>query len=164
MIYYSHLEDYIKNLYTSIGINKPEQLNRYSIAFKLGITLYTFNGASEGVYSNGRQYIFLNRNLTEREQWQEFGHELCHVLRHAGNQKKMSRTFIEYQEWQADNFTLHFCIPTFMLRGLGLPQDHQKAIWEIRKNFNVTHEFACKRLDMYKSKVYQEVVSGGRSN
>ena len=152
MLYYTHLEDYIKKIYTSIGINKPEQLKRYSIASELGITLYTFNGASEGVYSNGRQYIFLNRNLTSEEQWQEFGHELCHVLRHAGNQKKMSRLFIEYQEWQADNFALHFCVPTFMLRAMSLPRDRKQAIWEIQMAFNVTYEFAKIRLEKFSQK------------
>ncbi|MFJ7933668.1 ImmA/IrrE family metallo-endopeptidase [Sporosarcina sp. NPDC096371] len=149
---YSHLEDYVKNLYTSIGINNPEQLNKNSIAVRLGITLYAFNGTSEGVYSNGRQYIFLNRNLTRRGQWQEFGHELCHILRHAGNQKKMPRTFIDYQEWQAENFALHFCIPTFMLMHLELPKDFYLAARMVRETFHVTYEFAEKRLDMWKRK------------
>ncbi|MEK3935981.1 ImmA/IrrE family metallo-endopeptidase [Sporosarcina sp. FSL W7-1349] len=153
----SHLEDYIKDLYLNIGIKNPGKLNQHTIARRLNIWLYPFNGPSEAIYSNGRQYIFLNRNLTPQEQWQEFAHELCHILRHSGNQKKMARLFLEYQEWQADSFASHFCIPTFMLRRLELPQDRQKAVWKIQQTFNVTNEFAELRLKMYENKVYSGV-------
>lgn len=146
MFNYTHLEDYIKNLYLKIGVDKPKQLNRHTIAPRLGITLYPFNGTSEAVYSNGRQYIFLNSNLTQQEQWTEFAHELCHILRHSGYQKKMARSFVEYQEWQADHFSYHFCVPTFMLDRLRGITAHG-----IMNLFNVDYAFACRRLEMYKN-------------
>lgn len=146
---YSHLEDYIVDLYKKIGIQKPEQLKLETVSKRLNVWVYTFGWTSEAVYSNGRQYIFLNRDLTSQEKWQEFGHELCHVLRHTGYQRKMYPLFHELQEWQADNFMYHFCVPTFMLRRIRLPPDRRAAVYLISKTFNVEMEFAEKRLDRY---------------
>lgn len=151
---HSHLEDYIADLYKKIGIRRPEQLKLDAVSKKLNIWVYTFGRSSEAVYSNGRQYIFLNRYLSPQEKWQEFGHELCHILRHSGNQRKMHPLFIELQEWQADNFALHFCIPTFMLQQIHLPPEKPQAVRLIADMFNVDYEFACKRLEMYKNKTF----------
>lgn len=32
------------------------------------------------------------------------------------NKKGLNSLYLEYQEWKANNFVLHICIPTFMLR------------------------------------------------
>lgn len=116
----------------------------HDVARRLDIWVYTFGGSSEAIYSAGRQYIFLNRHLTPQQQWQEFGHELCHILRHSGHQKKMNRSFVEYQEWQADYFALHFCVPTFMLDDI-----KNINIYKITNLFNIDYEFALKRLEVY---------------
>lgn len=151
---HSHLEDYIANLYKKIGIRRPEQLKLDAVSKKLNIWVYTFGRPSEAVYSNGRQYIFLNRYLSPQEKWQEFGHELCHILRHTGYQKKMNPLFVELQEWQADNFAMHFCVPTFMLQRIRLPPDRQAAVYVIAETFNVEMKFAELRLDRYLQKLY----------
>ena len=152
MYHYSHLEDYIITLYTKIGIQRIEHVTMKNVASGLDITVYTFEGSSEGVYAAGRQYIFLNRDLSLQEQWQEFGHELCHILRHAGHQGRMAQSFVEYQEWQADNFALHVCIPTFMLVEMELSRNRKRALWEIQESFNVTYDFAEKRLEQFTQK------------
>lgn len=91
--------------------------------------------------------IFLNKSNKKRE-WQEFGHEICHYLRHSGNQTKMDPLFIELQEYQADSFAYHFCIPTFMLENL-----YYYNTYNIMQLFNVEHQFAKKRLEMYHAKL-----------
>ncbi|MEQ6048477.1 ImmA/IrrE family metallo-endopeptidase [Lysinibacillus capsici] len=60
-------------------------------------------------------YIFLNNQLTICQSWQDFGHELGHVLLHMGNQQRMYPLFREYQEYKANNFMYHACVPSFML-------------------------------------------------
>lgn len=155
---YSHLEDYITNLYKKIGIQKPEQIDMYNVAKMLNIWVYTFGGTSEAVYSNGRQYIFLNRDLSPQEKWQEFAHELCHILRHAGHQRKMNPLFLEYQEWQADNFALHFCVPTFMLQRIRLPPEQRDAVQLIADTFNVDYKFATERLSRYHQKLFADCI------
>lgn len=148
---YTHLEDYIYDLYKSIGITTPEQLDMLQIARKLGVEI---------IY---RKTIFRFENEiilvpgTTKEEWMDFGHELCHYLRHCGNQANLHPLFIELQEWQAENFTMHFCVPTFMLRKLKLPYNRQAAIYLISSTFNVDLAFAEKRLNRYINKLY----SGG---
>ncbi|MCY1631342.1 MULTISPECIES: ImmA/IrrE family metallo-endopeptidase [Bacillus] len=54
--------------------------------------------------------IILDSRLSPPEQWKEFGHELCHVLRHEGNQLTMSPLSAELQEMQANVFAYKFCV------------------------------------------------------
>jgi Zn-dependent peptidase ImmA (M78 family) len=82
-------------------------------------------------------------------QWQEFGHELCHLLRHAGNQHTLPSFFLRMREWQANSFALHFCIPTFLLEELDLTDDKQSAIEIIAQTFGVEYDFAEERLERW---------------
>ncbi|MHC8517044.1 ImmA/IrrE family metallo-endopeptidase [Sporosarcina sp. ITBMC105] len=150
---YSHLEDYIIDLYKEIGISRPSQLNIALIAKRLNIIIYPIGWTSEAIYVNGRQYIYLNKHLTTEQRWQDFAHELGHILRHSGNQRKLHPLFVELQEWQADNFMYHFCVPTFMLRRIRLPPDKDTAICLIARTFNVEFEFAEERLKRYLNKL-----------
>ncbi|MGG3452037.1 ImmA/IrrE family metallo-endopeptidase [Domibacillus aminovorans] len=51
------------------------------------------------------------------------------------------------QEWQANSFALHFCIPTFMLGKLELTDHRQAAIAIIAQTFDVEYGFAEERLE-----------------
>ncbi|MFE0508100.1 ImmA/IrrE family metallo-endopeptidase [Peribacillus butanolivorans] len=53
----------------------------------------------------GNGFLFVSVRIP-----QEFAHELCHILRHDGNQIYMPKMFIKLQENQANYFTYHFCI------------------------------------------------------
>ncbi len=151
----SYLEEHIEDLYKYLAIYKPEQLDKYEIGNKLNIGIYLVSGESEAFCSNERNYIFLNRDLNHQERWQDFGHELCHVRRHSGHQGKVSPMFRELQEWQADNFMYHFCVPTFMLQNLKLPPEIRQAIPIVADTFNVELEFAEERLHRYSRKLYE---------
>ncbi|PIC65377.1 hypothetical protein CSV79_01790 [Sporosarcina sp. P13] len=149
----SHLEDYIEKLYNGISIHNPGQLNKYVIADRLDIGIYLASDPSEAFRWQERYYIFINRNLNGRQRWQDFGHELCHVLRHSGHQGHMPPPFRELQEWQADNFMYHFCVPTFMLDRMQLPSDRQRATLLLCDVFTVEYHFAETRLDQYFNKL-----------
>lgn len=145
----SHLEDYIQQFYKDSSIEQPEQLNKYVIADELNVGVYLTGNTSEAFYWDGRYYIFIDRDLDNQRRWQDFGHELCHVLRHSGHQGNMPAPFRELQEWQADNFMYHFCVPSFMLRRIRLPPDQQSAVRLIAETFNVEISFAEERLKRY---------------
>lgn len=142
---YSHLEDYIKNLYLNIGITQPEQINMKTIASRLNLKLLLvpFKSMCTG------NLICIDARLPKEKQWQHFGHELCHALWHSGNQLGISPTFREYQEWKAIGFAYHMCVPTFMLEEIKLDTEYYKAIYQIQKVFKVESDFAKKRLDSY---------------
>lgn len=149
MYRYSHLEDYIQELYFEWDIKVPEQLNKYVIADQSNVGIYLTSSTSEAFSWDGRYYIFIDRRLDDRQRWQDFGHEICHVLRHSGRQGNMPAPFRELQEWQADNFMYHFCVPSFMLRRIRLPPDQQSAVRLIAEIFNVEITFAEERLIRY---------------
>ncbi|WP_299514964.1 ImmA/IrrE family metallo-endopeptidase [uncultured Rummeliibacillus sp.] len=145
---YSHLEDYIKNLYLNIGITQPEQINMKTIASRLNLKLLLvpFKSMCTG------NLICIDARLRKEKQWQHFGHELCHALWHSGNQLGISPTFREYQEWKAIGFAYHMCVPTFMLDDIYLPNTYNDAAFIVSKMFNVEYEFAFKRIENYMSR------------
>ncbi|WP_245828914.1 ImmA/IrrE family metallo-endopeptidase [Salipaludibacillus agaradhaerens] len=137
---YTHVEDYINKLFKSIGVKNPTDLDMHTIANKIGVKIqykeHPFRFNNEVLLSKGSQ----------KQQWMDFGHEVGHYLRHCGSQAILNPLFIELQEWQANNFAYHFCVPTFMLDKLTIHN-----AYDIVNMFNVDHPFASKRLDMYLS-------------
>jgi len=111
----SHLEDWIENLYRSINITTPLQINFERIAEMLGIRVYFKPIPSCAFKYNDVYTIILDSRKTRREQWDDFAHELCHLYRHEGDKKIMPKCWSYYQEFQANYFSYHFCIPTFRL-------------------------------------------------
>ncbi|PKG28797.1 ImmA/IrrE family metallo-endopeptidase [Cytobacillus horneckiae] len=92
--------------------------------------------------------ILLTRG-TEREEWMLFGHETTHYLRHCGHQIRMHTLFRQLQEYQAEHFAYHFCVPTFMLEEL-----KEVTVREIMNQFNVDYDFALRRFEMFKNKLF----------
>lgn len=149
MKFYSHLEDYIKDLYTKIGVITPALLDFRVIAKSVGIKVFYWSDGSQALFASGKPFIFLNKSCSKQQQWQEFCHELSHVLLHTGDQFYMSPLFREYQENKANNFMYHACMPTFMLDELGLNDSTRSTVIHLQKLFNVEYEFALKRLTQY---------------
>lgn len=152
------IEEYIQRLYAEMNIEYPEQLDLMDIASRLNIWIYFHDMSSRAIERNGLYSMVIDRRLSSAEQWQDFGHELCHLLRHAGNQLNTHEPFISYQEAQAEQFALHFCIPTFMLNHLRLPWEKEEAVTVVAETFNVTYPFALQRLEKFKRKVHQAKV------
>lgn len=147
---YSHLEDFIRKTYQELSINSPSELNIYTMADALNIGLYPINTSSQSLLFDGRHYIFLNSRLAPTERFETFGHELGHILLHSGNQKHMTADYRVYQEWKANLFALHFCVPTFMLQQLSADYLDPQSISEV---FGVTSNLATKRLALHQQKI-----------
>ncbi|MCY9350690.1 ImmA/IrrE family metallo-endopeptidase [Bacillus licheniformis] len=153
-LYLSMLEEEVKKIYMKLNIARPEQIDMERIAAAFRIYLH-FEEAESGMFHvNGSYSIVLNNKLTPEQQWEDFAHELCHVLKHCGNQFVMNKMFRQLQEFQANSFMYHFCVPTFMLSKMKLPQLKRDAVQLISDMFNVTPPFAEKRLEMYLRKLY----------
>lgn len=97
-------------------------------------------------YRTGNAIII--EKSTPQKEWQCFAHELGHFLFHVGSQLIMHPLFRQLQEYQADRFSYHFCVPTFMLENL-----EEVNVNVIANKFNVEYDFAFKRLEMYQNKV-----------
>lgn len=152
--YYTiQIEDYIENFLHSLSIFVPEQLNMTLIAQKLNIWLHFAPFGSRAIFRDDLPTIIIDNRNTAYQQWEDFGHELCHLLFHVGNQLCMPKLFLDYQEAKANNFMLHFCIPTFMLRKLDFPETRMESIYLIAKTFNVTFHIAEQRLLHYENQL-----------
>ncbi|WP_377277366.1 ImmA/IrrE family metallo-endopeptidase [Planococcus dechangensis] len=144
-VFYNHSEDYVNHMYQSIIINHPHQLDPEDIAARNGLSLVYMRSSSMRIGDT----IVINEDLSEEEQWQQFGHELCHALWHSGNQLHMPVPFRVYQEYKANNFAQYACIPSFMLHNMKLPKYEEIAVLMIQKEFGVSRDFAKKRLDQH---------------
>lgn len=151
--YTTQTEDYIKKLYYSLSIFIPEQLDMIAISQKLNIWLHFAPVGSRSICRNNLPSIIIDNRITSYHQWEDFGHELCHVLFHVGNQLCIPKLFLDYQENKAKNFMLHFCIPTFMLRTLDFPETRMESIHFIAKTFNVSFQIARQRLLHYENQL-----------
>lgn len=145
----SPLDDWIRQFYEQVGIEAPDDLNMYRIAAECRIWIHQAPVRSRAIERDGMATIILDNRLQARQQWEEFSHELCHVLRQSGNQLKMTLPFLQYQEWKAERFALQFCIPAFMLHKLDLPDEYQRSVDMICESFNVTRPFARTRLQQH---------------
>ncbi|MBD8013844.1 ImmA/IrrE family metallo-endopeptidase [Planococcus wigleyi] len=142
---YNNLEEYIAQLLNRIDIFHPHELSIGNIYPRLGLTVHYIPHDSMAIAGN----LFLDNRKNEEAQWQDFGHELCHALWHAGDQAILPLSMREYQEWKAENFSQHFCIPSLMLNKMRLPNNENEAIWMIMETFGVERWFAEKRLQQY---------------
>jgi Zn-dependent peptidase ImmA (M78 family) len=149
----SLLEDWVQDFYSHHDIYHPHQLDFLEIAARLGLHVH-FQKFSSRIYAGE---IILDERLTDQEQWQEFTHELCHLYRQYGNQLAMNKQFLSLQEAKAENFSLHFCIPTFMLLRYEIANflDVEAGVPFIAKEFGVTESFARERLRQFKRKILQ---------
>src|SRR5699024_11021210 len=104
---YTHLEEDIIKLYRVLSIDNPANICMETIANKLNINLIY------GIASFRLDNEIIIKPSNSKKEWQDFGHEISHWLRHVGNQLNMHFLFRDLQEYQADYFAYHFCVPTF---------------------------------------------------
>lgn len=143
-MYYTYTEDYIAAFYRRMNIYQPEQLDYIAIAESLNISIFYWDSPSSALFSSHFNYIILKEHEQKELLWEDFCHELAHVLFHTGKQFNLTPAWISYQEQKANYFMYHAAVPTFML--------DQQSFWSVDKvaaTFNVSNEFATKRLEDY---------------
>jgi Zn-dependent peptidase ImmA (M78 family) len=147
------LEDWIKDFLNNLGIYHPHQLDFLDISNRLGLVVH-FKEFSSRVYQGE---IIIDSRLPPIEQSLDFAHELCHILRQEGNQLITPAEVLKLQESKAENFSLHFCVPTFMLLNFSISnyKNIEDGIPFIAETFNVSEDFAKKRLIHFKNQIQQ---------
>lgn len=156
------MEKWIEELYCRIGIVTPSEMDIHIIADNLGIEVVYEKCMP---FSDGnKKVIFLNKRDKDSVSRLVFFHELCHLLRHVGDQRLMSPLFREGQEIEADHFAMYASIPFFMLRGLEIPERHDLAVQFIADIFKVPKPFAKKRLSQIERRIAQGMLDEHLSN
>jgi len=149
MCHTSYMENFVKEFYTKLDILEPHQLDYKEISYKLGIKIFYWYEPSQALFLKQHSYIFLNAHLSKVQKWQDFCHELGHVLLHAGNQRRLSAEFVKYQEAKANLFMYHACVPSFMLDQLEINDYTSETINLVAGLFCVEGPFAARRLEQY---------------
>ncbi|WP_052675983.1 ImmA/IrrE family metallo-endopeptidase [Paenibacillus sp. IHBB 10380] len=148
------LEQMINELYLSNCIRTHEDLNDIE-AIAESFNSEIFYDTCKPFSDNERRVIFLNKKDSNISSRLNFFHELCHVIRHFGDQRNMPKLFKEAQEAEAQQFVFYAAIPFFMLQNLPIPDRRGEAIQYIAKIFHVTPKFSKQRLDQIDRRVLQ---------
>ena len=96
-------------------------------------------------------HIVLKRGLSGQEKRELTAHALGHHFMHSGSHYASSKkiyTFSNYHEKQANVFAAYLLIPEKELQKMIFPDINAADIAEA---FEVTDEFACFRLELYKA-------------
>ncbi len=151
------LEDWIEELYRALDIKSPQDLGITNLATKLDIWVYYVDTEGQGFERFGMMTIFIDRRKNKSEQWIEFLHELCHLLRHSGNQSSLPVDFVRLQESDADNFARYASMPYFMIRNLDLGHTRREAANILSELFCVPYKLAYDRLDQINNRYLSSV-------
>ncbi|UBH10638.1 ImmA/IrrE family metallo-endopeptidase [Macrococcus armenti] len=131
----------VKEIYHSHGIKCIEDLNIDNVASAFNISLFKNYPLDVRIQSNDVDIIMLQAKdiytMTEA-----FFHEFAHVLRHGHTH--ISDSYRKYCEGQANKLMYELAIPDFMINEELL--DYK----DLSTRFNVTEEFALKRIDQLK--------------
>lgn len=139
------LEDWITNLYNKLNIYTPSDININRLAYCFTIFLhYKPMPARFDIYGRYKGIVLDSRCALE-DQREQFLHELCHILRHAGHQTMMPEAFRELQEWDAEKFVMYAALPYSMLINYDFNDEH--LIQHLMDDFKVTEELCVKRLE-----------------
>ncbi|WP_238357458.1 ImmA/IrrE family metallo-endopeptidase [Cohnella zeiphila] len=152
------LEQWIENLWIKSGVLTPGQLTIDEVAGRLNVWVHFMNQPGKALEWMGMRSVLVDRRLSRAEQWEEFLHELCHVLRHAGSQTLMPQPFLESQEAEANRFVLYASMPSFMLKRLRFPDRQSDAAELIVSHFGVTYSLAYRRLEQIRRRTFEAIL------
>jgi hypothetical protein len=111
----SELEQWINHEYQEHGIHSASALDLQHVASIFHVELVRWSGHSHARWDDDFRVIFLSEHLDEEHAREVFFHELCHPLKHVGNQQRMPHAFHDLQEIQAGLFQLYAALPFYLI-------------------------------------------------
>lgn len=148
------LEDWIIHEYNRLHIKTSQDICIKRLAQTYSIFIHYKQIPSRyDIYGYFRG-IVLDSRCSKEEQREQFFHELCHILRHAGHQTMMPEAFRQLQEWDADHFTMYAALPYFIVKEYDFNNPY--LIHDLSNDFKVTEDLANKRLDHIKRNTLQK--------
>ncbi|MDI4648529.1 ImmA/IrrE family metallo-endopeptidase [Cohnella hashimotonis] len=152
------LEQWIEALWLRAGILTPDQLTIEEVSDRLDVWVHYMSESSKALEWMGIRSVLIDLRLTAAQQWEDYLHELCHILRHAGNQTVMPRSFLEHQEAEAKRFVLYASMPFSMVKDMKLPSIRGEAVQLLANRFGVTCELADVRLDQFQRRAFEAIL------
>ncbi|WNC15381.1 ImmA/IrrE family metallo-endopeptidase [Brevibacillus brevis] len=156
------LEEWIAEKYLAHSIFTPEDLDIHRIANIYGgeISYLPTKSHARWIDDGSNDFmIILDSRLDEPSAQSEFFHELCHPLRHVGDQQMLPKAFRDLQETQASQFQLYAAIPFFMVLELDFPTYEKDVPMYWAHEFRVPLDLATRRFKQIKNRISQEEYS-----
>lgn len=153
------VEQWITDKYLEHSICVPNDLDIHHIADLLGGEISYLPTKSHARWEDDGTSDFLinlDSRLNEPEARRDFFHELCHPLRHVGEQDMLPQALKDLQETQASVFQLYAAIPFFMVQELEFPRYESEISHYWAHVFNVPVSLASKRYNQIKRRINQE--------
>lgn len=153
------LEMWIEELYIKHQIDSAELLNIDDMARRFNVWIYYQPIRSKGLEVYPNMYTMnIDSRLSPTKQWLDFLHELCHLLRHVGNQTKLPELLTKSQEEEAEQFVLYAAMPISMISKLHMPPQKDKAIEYLIRTFAIPKRMAELRLDQIHRREFQGTI------
>ncbi|USB34538.1 ImmA/IrrE family metallo-endopeptidase [Paenibacillus sp. YPG26] len=157
LYYETELEQWISSRYIQHGILCPSDLDidEVSTAFKVDLVEYEGPPFS----CNMTDVIFLPKGIDTLTKRLVYFHELCHVLRHAGNQRQMPELFLQQQEIEAERFIQYAAAPFYMIKELPLGESQKEAVELIASEFTLPYKFSYARLLQIQNRILNQITA-----
>lgn len=150
-------EKWITNKYKEHGIMRPSDLDITAVSKVFDVEVVLYDGRTFAKWEDGSyNFIAINQNLTEKEQRENFFHELGHPILHSGRQREMSDSFLEMQEEQASQFQLYAAIPYYMLDDFKDIEFRDVYIQTISEAFVLPTYLVRRRIEIMERKIMIE--------
>ncbi|WP_209858497.1 ImmA/IrrE family metallo-endopeptidase [Paenibacillus shirakamiensis] len=152
----TELEHWISIRYQQHGILTANDLEIEHVAEAFGIDIVIYQG--KPFSCNISNVIFLPHCIDKETQRLIFFHELCHVLRHAGDQTQMHELFHQQQEMEAERFLAYAAAPFFMIAAIDLEESLKDAVEQISSEFHLPHTIAHARLIQIQNRILHHIL------
>jgi len=161
----SEIEIYINKIYKDNGIFYPEDMDIERIADIFGIEVHYYDGRPFADWKeNEYSYVILNAFMALDQKRAAFFHEVCHPLKHIGQQRNMPSSFKELQETQANLFQLYASMPFYMI------EEYTKDVYSwtaFEKNlaeaFCLPLSLVKRRIEQIKNRIYWAQIDQERN-
>lgn len=153
------LERWISAKYQEHGIHYASDLDLERIADIFGVELRLYAGPSFAEWKDDEySFLFINAYMPEEQRREHFFHELCHPLRHAGQQdsRRMPAALRQLQEAQAEHFMLYAGMPWYMFEEFTAIFHYATFPKHLAEQFVLPLSFVQKRISQMMRRMYQE--------
>lgn len=141
-------EEVVNNELIKRGIDNISRLNIRDLSDAFGITLFFWNCSPRIIKHSGAYYCVLDAKKPDVLQYEDFLHEICHVIfdEHLLATKK-KELYINKER------KIDFLVPLVAIPKFALDHIRGKTIWEISEEFNISHNLVRRRIEHIKSKM-----------
>lgn len=155
----SDLELWLSDHYLTNDILSPFDLTIKAVANIFDVDVKYYDGAPYALWEDdvdGFSFIFLNCNKSNYQQKKDFFHELCHPLRHVGDQELLPKLFQQMQEIQAAQFQLISAMPIYLLEQIPITNYWESYLHLLSEVFEQPISLVTKRMQHIIAKIEQE--------